>query len=189
MKFTGRQMTAMVVAGCAALVLMPVGVNAAVSSFSIADPTHTGSGRKAAVSGGALRVAGNVNTQPTTAWTKSSNMLDSGDPSVSGILVIKELNAGASVRIGTIAANIYGGADGMELNLITKIPDTPGQCTGSGLVVGYPAGLTVPPYDSRSVNFTPMLTVKNTTSGRLCVILYPTADSGFTSATVTITGS
>lgn len=206
MKFTGRQLTIMVVAVCAAAVLTPAAVYAATgSAVNITDPVTTTQkarviGSKLAVGdgSGALTVDGTVRVNdgsgaltvdgstvaldPTTAWTVYADIANNGTDK----LLLRDLAANAGATIGSITLSNTS-SNVVKVQLFARHPSTPGVCTSSGLVQNYYQLYSVLPNDTRTITFAPRFRVPKLSS-ESCLFMYVTG-SGADTVSVSATGA
>ena len=176
MKITGKQLTAMVVAGCAAVVLMPVGVSAVGSAVNIVDA----SGTKARVLGGALM----VNDDPATSFSKYGEVQDNG----SSTLVIANPRANKRVSLGSVTLSNSVGPSTVRVVIQQARPAVSGNCYGSISNIGYPLSVSLAPGETQNIVYSPRLALPKK-SFETCVILYATTAGGSNYVSVAVTGA
>jgi hypothetical protein len=149
-RFSGRQITSMVIATCAAVILMPVSVIAATTGVvNLADPTHpthrahvtaggglqvtardASTGSLGRVDNGALRVGGTVKTVPA------------GSQTVDGTVNVGNLPSSQTVN-GTV--NVGNLPSNQTVNGTVNVANLPSTQTVAGSVTSIP-GLPGTPY-------------------------------------------
>lgn len=200
-RFTGRQITIMVAAACAAIVLAPAGAVAATSMFSIADPSHptykarvTASGRLviapcdsdscAAVDSGKLRVGDGsgaltvdgtvVVGSPSSAWYATANL--GTDPAAA-------LAGPTTSPIDLTSLTVSGAATGDEFVALEayQVSTTATTCINpaSTEIVWRSGQHDVAP---QSVSFPTPLRVKPQTGHKLCLVAYTNGFAQFSAS-------
>ena len=165
MKITGKQLTAMVVAGCAAVVLMPVSVSAVGSAVNIVDA----SGTKARVFGGALM----VNDDPAASFSKYGEVQDDG----SSALVIANPRANVKVSLGSVTLSNSIGPSTVRIVIQQARPAVSGNCYGSTSNLGYPLSISLAPGETQNIVYSPRLALPKKTF-ETCVLLYANTFGG-----------
>ena len=197
MKITGRQLTVMVVAVCAAAVLTPTAVYAVTgSAVNITDPVYSSS--KARVSAGKLQVGDGsgalsvdgtvrvndgsgaltvdgtvVAADPATSFAVTGEGLDNGNSPV----LIRDTAANAGVAIGSIVLSHIAGSGVATVRLRANHPTTPGNCAAGGTNQADYGDFAVPAGDTRTITFAPLLRVPKQTS-ESCLYLFVTGSTG-----------
>ena len=202
-RFTGKQITTIVIAVAAAVVLMPAAVYAAATAVNIADPS---TGNKARVVNGKLSVgdgAGPVSVdgtvrvydgsgpltvdgavsvkQPSGNFSKYAFATDTGDA------VLYDIPANAGVAISSLTAAHEVGTGPAMVRVRTLTPNTPNNCTSGGTVVDEITAITVPADDTRSASYSPPILVPKSSSEK-CLIAFVFLASGTQRVAVTATG-
>jgi hypothetical protein len=206
MKITGRQLTVMVVAVCAAAVLTPTAVYAVTgNAVNVTDPYNAS--QKARVSGGKLTVGDGVgaltvdgtvrvgdgsgaltvdgttvSADPSTAWSVYADIANNG----TDILLLKDLAANAGATIGSITLSNTA-ASVVKVQLMARHPNSANVCTGPGVVQDYYQLYAVPANDTRTIAFSPRLRVPKL-GAESCLFLYVTG-SGTDTVSITATGA
>ena len=176
MKITGKQLTAMVVAGCAAVVLMPVSVSAVGSAVNIVDS----SGTKARVFGGALM----VNDDPAASFSKYGEVQDDG----SSALVIANPRANVKVSLGSVTLSNSVGPSTVRVVIQQSRPAVSGNCYGSTSNIGYPLSVSLAPGETQNIVYSPRLALPKK-SFETCVRLYATTFGGSNYVSASVTGA
>ena len=195
MKITGKQLTVMVVAVCAAAVLTPTAVYAVTgSAVNITDPvTATSKARvissRLAVGDGSgaltvdgtvhvndgsgpLTVDGTVSTEPATSFTVTGEGTDDGSSPV----LIRNTAANVGVSIGSIVLSHIAGAGAATVRLRAIHPNTTGNCSAGGTFQADYGDFAVPASDTRTLTFAPRLRVPKQAS-ESCLYLFVTGSS------------
>lgn len=211
MKFTGKQITLMVVAVSAATILTPAAVNAATgSSVNITDPVYAAN--KARVTGGklyvgdgygpmtvdglvrvsdgtgALTVDGTVSAVPkdaATTWSANGTIDNGGSTQ----LLLRDLTTAAGISINSIALSHITGTGPVEVVLHAFKPTTAGNCAGGGTNRGYFGTYAVPQDDTRTLSFSPGFRVARVAGEETCVHMFIIAGSPLQEVDVTATGT
>ena len=160
-RFTGRQMTAVVIAVCAAVILTPVSVTAATawSKVSIVDQDQRRNAVEVSPTGQLMaRVAGTVRVAPGvsgTAFHREGNV----EAATAGT-VGEPFPAGKNIAVGSI--NVIATNAGGWNQLFWEEANASGQCDGSGADVGVVSNF----YLSGSQNFNKEFPVPQIRTGR-----------------------
>lgn len=192
MKITGRQLTVMVVAVCAAAVLTPAAVSAATGSLvNITDPVTAS--QKARVVGGALKVSDGsgavtvdgvvVTKDAVTTWAATSPGLANNG---TDRLLLRQAAALVGVTLGTLTMSHESGTGPVDVRVRSFQPSTAGNCAGGGTVKQEIASFVLPQDDTRTVTWAPAFRVKKQ-SVATCIIAF-VFGSGTHSVAVTATG-
>jgi len=179
MALSGRQITAIAIAACAAVVLAPVSVTAATSGVSIFDPTNTGSGSKARVASGMLA----VNDDPSTSFTRYGDLLDDGSSKLA-----VTIPANKKVTIGSITISNTGGPGGVKIVVQQSRPVSGSSCTGPQTSMGYPFSAIIDAGETTNVTYSPRLAL-TPRAFATCLAVFPVGSGGSTSTNVSITGT
>lgn len=202
-RFTGKQITTIVLAVAAAVVLMPVAVYAAATVVNVADPA---TGNKARVFNGKLSVGdgvGPVSVDGTVRVNDGSGPLtvdgavsvkqpagnfskyDFATDSTAAVLYDIPPNVGLAISSLTVAHEV--GTGPAMVRVRTFVPTMANQCTGGGTVADEITALTVPADDTRTASYSPPILVPKSASEK-CLIAFVFLPSGTQRVAVTATG-
>jgi hypothetical protein len=182
MKFSSKQVTGMVVAGCAALVLIPTAAVASGGSLvTITDPSTAAKAR--VTSAGQLNVADtqNLELHPFARFGRAGN-------NASDRVVIVGPTT-HTIALSSLTASAVGGPVGVR---IRAVEPTDGSCAAghSVIVRGEDLSFVVPDGASHSVEFPSPLIAKPLPGKQICLIAHPdTTYVPASSATLTVSGS
>jgi hypothetical protein len=196
MKFTGRQVTVMVVAVCAAAILTPAAVYAATGTLvNITDPVT--SSQKARVIGGklavgdgsgAMTVDGSVYAkEPLSTWAGTKFFVPN-DGQTTSRLVFKSLAPLAGLSLGTLTISHESGTGPTSVRLRSIQPSTAGNCLVGGTVKQEIASFALAEGDTQVINWAPGFRVKKQ-SVATCVFAFVFGGSGSHTVSMTATGS
>jgi hypothetical protein len=161
-RFTGRQITAIVVAVALAVIALPVGVVAATSLVNIADPGHPS--RKAHVSAtGRLltSIDGTVDGRPAPPkrpWSYAEQQSQPSDlvlgPTTSTVnvtsLTVTTQNGGATFTLSVLF--VPGGSTNCNsINSVAQIYMTDGLAAGTPLAASFPTPLQARPTGGQKI--------------------------------------
>ncbi|MBV9097531.1 MAG: hypothetical protein JO079_05695 [Frankiaceae bacterium] len=200
MRFTGKQITTMVVAGCAAIILVPtVAVATGGTLITITDPTHStyrahvsNVGRLLTTTNGTVGIAGTVGVGGTV---NNRDLLPvspfSGDGSATNNGNDEIVIAGPTTKAMALSSLvIYGtGTAPVIARLRAVEPSSPSSCTGSSTVKNETMQVLVPTNTSIAVPFATPLTVRPPAGHTYCLIAFVDVSSGGSDSTINVSYS
>jgi hypothetical protein len=191
MKITGRQLTIMVVAVCAAAVLTPAAVYATTgNAVNITDPVNASQkarviGGKLAVGdgSGALTVDGAVVAKEPASFSAFKRVVNNGNDE----LVIRDIAAGGRISLGTLVMSRVTGSTPIIVQLRTFKPNTAHACTGAGLVAREIGQFSLGANATSTVNWSPSLRVP-TNASEVCLVAFTNGGTNGDLTNVMVTG-
>ncbi|MDQ1689587.1 MAG: hypothetical protein QOK42_2562 [Frankiaceae bacterium] len=203
-RFTGKQLTTIVVAVAAAVVLMPVGVLAATSVVQIGDGANPS--LKAHVVGGKLSVGDGSGAVTVDGTVKVND--GSGPMTVDGTVALKQpagnyskydfatqttnavvydIPANLGVAISSLTAAHEDGTGPVKLRVRQLIPTTAGNCTTGGSVINEITAVTVGEGTTVQTAYSPAILVPKN-AAETCLIAFIYTPTGTQEVAVTATG-
>jgi hypothetical protein len=186
MKFSSKQVTGMVIAGCAAVVLVPsVAVASGGSLVTITDPStaakaHVTSAGQLSVTGTAATTA-NLEARPFADFGRAGNNANDR--------VVIAGPTTHTIALSSLTVSATGGEVAVRIRAVQPV----GTSCGAGspvTVMGEDMSFVVPAESSHSVDFPSPLIAKPAAGKTICLIAH--ADTTFvpaSSATLTVSGS
>lgn len=196
MRFTGRQVTVMVVAVCGAAIFTPVAVYAATgTSINIVDP-YSASSKARVMNGallirdnsGALTVDGSIYVKETATTWAATRFGMRNDGLSSSRFVMKRLGANLATTIGTLTMSHESGTGPVIVRLRSIQPATAGNCLVGGTTKQEIASFVLPEGDTRSITWAPAFRVARKTV-ETCVFAFVTGGSGGHGVSFTASGA